>query len=504
MAEGETTTTTRTVEYTPTWVVAGVCGVLIVISVAVKRFLQHLGKRLKKKNYKALFEALQKVKQELMLVGFMSLLLTALQGTLAKICISRDLATKWLPCKLEEKDKLLSVSEVSRFADANYCASKGKVPLLSTTAFSDLDMFLFVLAVTHVAFTAILIFLGQAKIRQWKDWENSIAMKEYNRQYDFGNRISHVQEHDFIRSHFRGVGRINTLLDWLHSFFKQFYGNVSKSDYTILRRGFVMTHCRSNLKYNFHRYVMLAFQEDFKKVVGISGYLWLLAAILLLSNVYGWHAYFWISFVPFILLIAVGAKLEHIIIQLANDIAEKHIAVEGNLVVQLSDDHFWFHRPQIVLKLIHFILFQNSFELSFFFCIWVQYGFHSCLLGHVGFLIPRLIMGLSVQLLCSYSILPLYAIVTQMGCSFNKAALFGESITEGLHRWAQRSKKARKQTVLRNDSHVNGSNERERRILMLMALVSSEEEDSQEAESAMEDDNIIAGVDHDQIVPEIV
>ncbi|KAH7568308.1 hypothetical protein JRO89_XS07G0274300 [Xanthoceras sorbifolium] len=461
---------------------------------------------------------------ELMLVGFMSLLLTALQDTLAKICISRDLATKWLPCKLEEKDKLLSVTEASRFADGNYCASKGKVPLLSTIAFSDLDMFLFVLAVTHVGFTAILIFLGQAKIRQWKDWESSIVMKEYNRQagdvgrfrhtsnqFDLGFRFMHVQEHDFIKNHFRGVGKINTLLDWLRSFFKQFYGNVSKSDYTILRRGFIMTHCSSAINYNFHRYVMLAFQEDFKKVVGISGYLWLLAAILLLSNVYGWHAYFWISFIPFILLIAVGAKLEHIITQLAYDIVEKYAVVTEDVVVTLSDDHFWFQKPQIILKLIHFILFQNSFELSFFFCIWVQYGFHSCLLGHVGFLIPRLIMGLSVQLLCSYSILPLYAIVTQMRHSFNKAALFDEGVTKGLHRWAHRSKKARKQAVLRNDSHVNGSNEEEYSNVNGSSEEedshvngSIEEEDSQEAESAMEDDNIIAGVDHDQIVPEIV
>ena len=72
------------------------------------------------------------------------------------------------------------------------------------------------------------------------------------------------------------------------------------------------------------------------------------------------------------LLLAVGTKLEHVIIQLAQEVAEKHVAIEGELVVQPSDEHFWFGHPQIVLFLIHFILFQNSFEIAFFFWIWVS------------------------------------------------------------------------------------------------------------------------------------
>lgn len=67
-----------------------------------------------------------------------------------------------------------------------------------------------------------------------------------------------------------------------------------------------------------------------------------------------------------------GTKLEHVITQLAHEVAEKHAAIEGDLVVQPSDNHFWFHRPHIVLFLIHFILFQNAFEIAFFFWIWVS------------------------------------------------------------------------------------------------------------------------------------
>ena len=72
------------------------------------------------------------------------------------------------------------------------------------------------------------------------------------------------------------------------------------------------------------------------------------------------------------LLLAVGTKLEHIIAKLAYDVAARQTAVEGDLVVKPSDEHFWLGQPRIVLHLIHFILFQNAFELSFFFWILVS------------------------------------------------------------------------------------------------------------------------------------
>ncbi|KAK2978947.1 hypothetical protein RJ640_008728, partial [Escallonia rubra] len=77
-----------------------------------------------------------------------------------------------------------------------------------------------------------------------------------------------------------------------------------------------------------------------------------------------WHTYFWLSFLPLVLLLVVGAKLEYIITSLAR--AERSA---GDNAVRPSDEHFWFHRPSIVLYLIHFILFQNSFEIAFF--IWI-------------------------------------------------------------------------------------------------------------------------------------
>ncbi|KAH0463971.1 hypothetical protein IEQ34_006757 [Dendrobium chrysotoxum] len=313
----------------------------------------------------------------------------------------------------------------------------GKVPLLSIEAIHQLHIFIFVLATTHVILSVLTMLLGSAKIRQWKHWEVSIHKETVENAS--APAITHVHQTEFVRSRFLGIGKDSVILSWLHSFFKQIFGSVTKSDYSTMRLGFIMAHCKGNRKFDFHKYMVRALEADFKKVVGISWYLWIFVVIFLLLNVGGWHVYFWLSFIPLILLFTVGTKLEHIITQLAHDVAEKNTAIEGDLVVKPSDDHFWCHRPRIVLFLIHLILFQNAFEIAYFFFILTIYGYHSCIMDSSEYIIPRVSISAVVQIICSYSTLPLYAIVTQMGSSF-KPAIFEEHVQEGLVEWAQKAK----------------------------------------------------------------
>ncbi|XWS42764.1 hypothetical protein CRYUN_Cryun16bG0042200 [Craigia yunnanensis] len=416
MSEGGEGTT---LEHTPTWILAAVCSVIVAISLALVRLLHHVGNILKNKQQKPLFEALLKVKEELMLLGFISLLLTVFQNVISKICISREALTSMLPCKIEDNketgDGSNSSDTTSHFqkyfastlsggtrrllADASmsshmgYCDKKGKVPLLSVEALHQLHIFIFVLAIVHATFCVLTVSFVRLKIRQWKHWEHSIAKENYDSKQILKKKVTHVDQHTFIKEHFLGFGKNSIVLRWLYSFFKQFYASVTKSDYVTLRLGFIMTHCRGNPKFNFHNYMMRALEDDFKQVVGISWYLWVFVVIFLLLNVNGWHTYFWIAFFPFFLLLAVGTKLEHVITQLAHEVAEKHGDIEGELVVHPSDEHFWFKKPRIVLFLIHFILFQNAFEIAFFFWIWVQFGFDSCIMGHIRYIIPRLVIG---------------------------------------------------------------------------------------------------------------
>lgn len=61
------------------------------------------------------------------------------------------------------------------------------------------------------------------------------------------------------------------------------------------------------------------------------------------------------------LTLAIGTKLQAIISDMALEIQERHAVIQGMPLVNVSDRHFWFARPALVLHIIHFILFQVLF-----------------------------------------------------------------------------------------------------------------------------------------------
>uniref|UniRef100_A0ACD5YWJ9 Uncharacterized protein n=1 Tax=Avena sativa TaxID=4498 RepID=A0ACD5YWJ9_AVESA len=433
----------KPLEFTPTWIVASICSVIILISLLFERCLHLLGKRLMRSRKKPLYEALLRVKEELMVLGFISLLLTVFQGAMGRLCVRRSIMRHLLPCKPPPLDAA-AAEETAHFGDAvltgvlggarrllssgdasdDYCTKKGKVPVLSAEAIHQLHIFIFVLAVTHFILSAVTVMLGVAQTRNWRQWESKIQTRNDDSGY---------------RRRWRIFG-------WMCSFFKQFCGSVTEEDYTTMRLGFIMKHC--NQKFNFYNYMIRALEVDFKKVVGVSWYLWAMLMIFLLLNVQGWYVYIWISLAPFVMLLVVGSKMEHIITELAYEVAQKHTAIQGDLVVAPSDDFFWFHRPKLVLLLIHVVLFQNAFEIALFFWLLVSYGFKSCIMGNPSYAIARLVISIVSQLICGYVTLPLYAIVSHMGSSFKKA-IFDDNVTEGLVNWAERARRRKTHSVSR-------------------------------------------------------
>ncbi|KAG0472882.1 hypothetical protein HPP92_014739 [Vanilla planifolia] len=195
-------------------------------------------------------------------------------------------------------------------------------------------------------------------------------------------------------------------------------------------------------RYDFHGYMIRSMEEEFKMIVGVSVPLWGFVVAFMLFNVNGSNLYFWIAIMPITLVLLVGAKLQHVIATLALE----SVGIAGSFSsssLKPRDELFWFKRPELLLLLIHFILFQNAFELASFFWFWWQFGYDSCFLKNHWLVYARLILGFSGQFLCSYSTLPLYALVTQMGTNY-KAALIPHRIRETMHGWGKAARKRRK------------------------------------------------------------
>ncbi|KAL0697605.1 hypothetical protein Bca4012_053727 [Brassica carinata] len=365
---------------------------------------------LKKKHKGNLYEALEKVK-------------AVAQTPISSFCIPKSIASSMRPCSAAEIAKkeaeiakkeankqkstgklLLELAEsyIPRRSLAtkgyNKCP-KGKVPFVSAYGIHQLHIFIFVLAV----------------MRKWERWEDETKTIEY--QY------SNDPE-------------------------RQFFGSVTKVDYLTLRHGFITAKFApgsgsEKTPYDFFNYIQRSLEKDFKTVVEISPVIWFVTVLFLLTNSDGIHSYLWLPFIPLIVVLIVGTKLQVIITKLGLRILEKGDVVRGAPLVQPGDDLFWFDKPSFMLLLIHLVLFTNAFQLAFFAWSSYEFGFSNCFHKEPQDITIRIVVGLVVQILCSYVTLPLYALVTQMGTTM-KPTVFNGRVSKMLTKWHHKAQEETK------------------------------------------------------------
>lgn len=460
----------RSLALTPTWSVATVLTVFVVVSLIVERSIHHLSRWLHKTKRNPLFEAVEKMKAELMLLGFISLMLSATSSSISNICIeSKYYNTKFSPCKrsdAEESDsdvshdsrshgrKLLTFSlhvlsrRLLSGAVGNAC-KKGYEPFVSVEGLEQLQRFIFIMAIMHVFYSCLNMLLAIVKIYTWRPWENEAHSNGHHNLAEITKELTIRRQSTLVQVGTTNFLSRNRILVWVTCFFRQFGESVTRDDYLALRTGFITNHNLTS-RYDFHSYMISSMEEEFKEIVGISAQLWGFVIAFMLLNINGSNLYFWISLIPFILVLLIGAKLQHVIATLVLESAGMSGSFAGPKL-RPRDELFWFNRPELLLSLIHFILFQNAFELASFFWFWWQFGYDSCFLRQHLLVYIRLILGFAGQFLCSYSTLPLYALVTQMG-TYYKAALIPPRIRKTIEGWGKEAKKKRRLGTVTDES----------------------------------------------------
>ncbi|CAL1403398.1 unnamed protein product [Linum trigynum] len=418
----------RSLENTPTWALAMVCFVFIAVSLLIEHLIHLISHWLQKHKKNSLVEAVDKLKSVMIVLGFMSLILTVTQKYIAKICIPNGAAATMLPCRTK---RLVEIDDDDDKGE-DYCGSKGKTALITEAGLNQLSIFLFVMAAMQIVYSVLTMALGRAKMRRWRAWEKETQTVEYEAAND-PNRFRYTRQTTFGRRHMNCCTS-NTVNLWIKCFFRQFFNSVAKVDYLTLRHGFIAAHLSNNNSFNFQKYIEKSLDEDFKSVVGISPIMWLLVVILMLGDIRGWHVYLWVSFLPLIIVLVVGTKLEVVVAKMALQLSENNTVIKGAPVVQPNDDYFWFSHPKFVLTLLHYTLFVNAFELAFFVWVTWQFGIHSCYHESLEIIVTRMAFAVMVQILCSYITLPLYALVTQMGSRY-KGVMVEQQTANMLKNW---------------------------------------------------------------------
>ncbi|XP_062026389.1 MLO-like protein 4 isoform X2 [Rosa rugosa] len=445
----------RSLAKTPTYSVASVVTVMVFVCLLVQRSIYGFGKWLKKTRRKALFVSLEKIKEELMLLGLISLLLAQSARWISEICVNSSLFTsKFYICSekdysnTNEKVKLESSFSSPNATDipaglinlSSHQCGEGHEPFVSYEGLEQLHRFLFVLGITHVLYSCVAVGLAMSKIYSWRKWENQAGLLADANLQAKKNKVMRRQS-TFVFQHTSHPWSRHRILIWMLCFLRQFKSSIQRSDYLALRLGFITKH-RLPHSYNFHKYMVRSMEDEFQGILGISWPLWGYAIVCIFVNVHGLNIYFWLSFIPAILVMLVGTKLQHVVSSLALEIVEQTGPAVGT-EVKPRDDLFWFGKPVILLRLIQFIIFQNAFEMATF--LWSLWGLkeRSCFMKNHVLIVIRLASGVLVQFWCSHSTVPLNVIVTQMG-SRCKKALVAESVRESLHSWCKRVKERSK------------------------------------------------------------
>ncbi|AES63225.2 hypothetical protein MtrunA17_Chr2g0277471 [Medicago truncatula] len=445
----------RSLAETPTYSVASVVTVMVFVCFLVERSIYRFGKWLKKTRRKALFASLEKIKEELMLLGLISLLLAQSARWISEICVNSSLfSSRFYTCSEQDLPMIEHVMIVnsSSFSDettipkglysgALHQCGEGHEPFVSYEGLEQLHRFLFVLGITHVLYSCLAVGLAMSKIYSWCRWENQATMALIDGNLQGKNNKVMRRQTTFVFHHASHPWSRNPILIWMLCFLRQFRSSIQKSDYLALRLGFITEH-KLPLSYDFHKYMVRSMEDEFHGILGISWPLWVYTIVCIFVNIHGLNIYFWLSFIPAILVMLIGTKLQHVVSILALEIWQQQ-GPSARTQVKPRDGLFWFKKPDILLWIIQFVIFQNAFEMASF--IWTLWGFKekSCFMRHHYMIIIRLTSGVLVQFWCSYMTVPLNVIVSQMG-SRCKKALVTESVRDSLHSWCKRVKQKSK------------------------------------------------------------
>ncbi|KAG6531714.1 hypothetical protein ZIOFF_005534 [Zingiber officinale] len=124
----------RSLAETPTWSVATVTTVMVAVCFVVERSIYRFGKWLRKTKRKAMLAALEKIREELMLLGLISLMLSQTARWISDICVPSSLfSSRFYICSEADFDDLLAATDGSSDQNRSAVVITGD-PLLEAPA----------------------------------------------------------------------------------------------------------------------------------------------------------------------------------------------------------------------------------------------------------------------------------------------------------------------------------------------------------------------------------
>eukprot|EP01025_Chloroclados_australasicus_P057729 TRINITY_DN7210_c0_g1_i10.p1 TRINITY_DN7210_c0_g1~~TRINITY_DN7210_c0_g1_i10.p1 ORF type:complete len:553 (+),score=26.64 TRINITY_DN7210_c0_g1_i10:207-1865(+) len=492
---------------TPSYVLGVVFLVFLIIQIVFEKVLHGIKHHLEHHGMHGLLAAVNSTVMELSLMAFFSLLILISESLVEHICVPyysdyfdilhpmldtcadclKDTRTVTYPGECKENSTLTSDYDPKRLLlgyTPGYeeetmslgCGHK-REPFISVAALHQIHIFLFLLAVTHIATASIIIMLGYQRMKHWRwvshcDTLDDIVhghVQQYHESvhlvgsHHMSDQAQDQESKTFTRMpssvvlNEKRVQKMKTREEtcmgrvlykiklWLKLFFSQFYKTINSHEFLLMRSNFIFTH-KLGRNFQFTEYLMRVMEYDFASMTEIGVQLWILLIIMVVvSGPIGW--------VGFAALIA-GVVIILIVNTMLLRVLEQ--VVHTGIITHLYriECKFWFNRPWLLLALVRFAIFLNTigFASTAFFA-W-QFGPKSCYFTSNNFSfigVPWyvcLIFDVLLMLDIGMVTLPLYSATAQMngGERWQAHLLPGsvtEKLTEVLHKIRERNKASR-------------------------------------------------------------
>jgi mlo protein len=337
-------------EWEVTWRIVVLMFGFLVVSIVVEKGFHELHHWLSSKHHRGLALAFIKVKDELMLLGIIGLILSAVEDQLVATCVAmpQNLHLGYgVACtNLDGADPIAHLAAIGLYggsAAANASAinaSQGGRRLLggyddgggvtggsqaadvlghaatikrcnslnppqdefmSLHSIHQIHILIFLIAMTHIIFSAFVITVSLWRVRQWTQWEHwgddpgeTVARLRVPRQYKWHS------------------------IQFMSQFLQQFTRAVDPYSYIAIRRFYVL---RNNLEHDFpyKKLVEEMLNEDLGHVVGISWWMWVVVIIEFVMEGYGLGRVYFQLIISILMCLLVGTQmvrmLDHISIE---------------------------------------------------------------------------------------------------------------------------------------------------------------------------------------------
>jgi mlo protein len=435
-------------EESPTWRVIVFFVLFLVLSILVEMTMHHSKHFCEHHNWIGVLHAIHKIEEELMLLGFISLMLLVIEEYIADICIADD---PWwtgikCPCHMQGHDedkpaecragKYEPSSPGRRLLAGDgpsHDCSPGTAPIIEINAMHQVHLLIFLIAVFHVTFSLTTLLVSKMRINYWTGWEFWGDSAD-----ETVDRLQPPRKYKSPAEKFFSM------------FLKQFYASVDPFSYIAFRRYYI-SKMELPDSFIFKDRVMRSLQNDFKSVVGVSPWMWIILIVHLFLEGSGAGKYYVFTIVSVILVMSAGTKMLYISHRIALGIMLIYdeeadgkieqsdldrIQKEGQSSEKLGtlEPGFWFGSPKFLMQCIRFALFSSAVTVAeAVFYRW-QVGTNACyfkdrsssnqddpLASSYGFptaVVCMAILAIMVVALLGLIMVPLYSVVNTAGHHF--------------------------------------------------------------------------------------